>query len=57
MNKLFHCLMFALGVLLGAIVIVMSWGVGAVAFAHRIIAGRWPEWLTSRSTNFKNEPQ
>ena len=56
MNKIYRVLMFALGMLLGSILIVMSWGIGAIAYAHRFITGRWPEWLTSRSGGaFRNE--
>lgn len=58
MSKLYNGLMFALGALIGSILVVMSWGVLVIACACRQATGRWPEWLASQSAGeFKSPNQ
>lgn len=55
MGRLYLGLMFVLGMLVGAAIIVASWILAVAAYTHRFFTGRWPEWLVSRSGGaFKN---
>ena len=54
MIAIYRLTISALCVVIGSFLLVLSWGIGAYAYAYRLVFGRWPDFLASKGGAFEN---